>query len=138
HLDAIVAIRGRPLDFLLKHDDPLFSEVPIVSAAMDLRQVNARKLPPNVTGTTLQVKYWPTVALALSLQPNTEQVAIVDGASPNDKALETLVRDELQGHEHELTFTYLSGLSMDALLARVSNLPPRTVLLFVSFAQDGE
>jgi signal transduction histidine kinase len=135
--DVIVAVRGRPLDFLLKHGDELFPGVPIVSAAMDLRQVNARKLPSHVTGTYLQVKYWPTVALALTLQPQTEQVAIVIGASPNDRALEALVRDEFREHGGRLRFTYLAGMPLDALLQQVSTLPPRTVVLFVALAQDG-
>ena len=135
--DVVVAVRGRPLDFLLKHGNELFREVPIVSAAMDLRQVNARKLPTNATGSSLQVRYWPTLALARALQPETEQVVVVLGASANDRALEALVRDELREHEHELKFTYLTGLPIDELLGRVSNLPPLAVILFASFAQDG-
>src|SRR5437867_1063060 len=104
---------------------------------MDLRQVNARKLPATVTGKSLQVRYWPTLALVQALQPETEQVVIVLGASANDRALEALVRDELREHEHELKFTYLTGLPIDDLLERVSNLPTRTVILFASLAQDG-
>jgi len=53
---VIVAVRGRPLDFLLKQGNELFREAPIVSAAMELRQVNARKLPANITGNSRQVK----------------------------------------------------------------------------------
>jgi signal transduction histidine kinase len=60
----------------------------------------------------------------------------VTGASPNDRALEALVRDELERHSGTLTFTYLSGLSVDDTVQRVSHLPARTALLFVSFAQD--
>src|SRR6266404_3024118 len=47
--DVIVAVRDRPLDFLLKPGGDLFPGVPIVSAAMDLRQVKSRKLPATVT-----------------------------------------------------------------------------------------
>lgn len=136
--DVIVAVRGRPLDFLLKPGDELFTDIPIVSSAMDVRQVNTRKLPPIVTGTFLEIKYWPTLALALALQPETEQAVVVIGASANDQALEALVRDELREHRERLKFTYLVGLRTDDLLQRVSKLPPRTVILFVSFAQDGE
>ena len=135
--DVIVAVRGRTLDFLLKPGNELFSEVPVVSAGMDLRQVNARKLPAKVTGKSLQVRYWPTLALARALQPETEQVAVILGASANDRALEALVRDELREHEQELKFTYMTGLATDDLLQRVGHLPPRTVILFVSLAQDG-
>src|SRR5207249_2060462 len=89
----------------------------------------ARKLPAKVTGKSLQVRYWPTLALALALQPETERVVIVLGASANDRALEALVRDELREHEHDLKLTYLTGLPIDDLLERVSNLPTRTVML---------
>jgi signal transduction histidine kinase len=136
--DVIVAVRGRPLDFLLKHGVELFPGVPIVSSAMDPRQVKARKLPPNVTGTSLQVKYWPTLELALALQPQTEQAVVVLGASPNDQVLEALIRDELREHESRLRITYLAGLRLDALTRRLGDLPPRTVVLFASFAQDGD
>jgi signal transduction histidine kinase len=136
--DAIVAVRGGPLDFLLNDGDELFPGVPIVSAGMDMRQVQARRLPPHVGGTTLQVRYWPTIALAMALQPDLEQVAVLTGASPNDKALEALVRDELRDHEQQLTFTYLAGLPLAAALERVSHLPERAALLFVTFARDSE
>ena len=65
-------------------------------------------------------------------------MAVVTGASPNDRALETLVRDELTRHVGALTFTYISGLSVEETVQRVSHLPARTALLFVSFAQDSQ
>jgi signal transduction histidine kinase len=134
--DAIIAIRGRPLDFLLMDGDRLFPGVPILSAGMALQQLRARSLPPDVTGTALKVEYWPTLMLARTLQPEIDHVAVVTGASPNDRALEALVRDELTQHRDGLTFTYISGLSLEETIQRVSHLPPRTALLFVSFAQD--
>jgi signal transduction histidine kinase len=136
--DVIVAIRGRTLDFLLQHGDELFPGVPIVSSAMDLRQIRARKLPPNVTGKSLEVRYWPTLALALTLQPDAEQAVVILGASPNDRALEALVRDELREHGEQLKFTYLAGLPIESLLRQISHLPRRSIVLFVGFAQDGE
>jgi signal transduction histidine kinase len=135
--DAIVAVRGRALDFLLNDGDPLFPDVPIVSSGMDARQIKARSLPPNVTGASLQVRYWPTLALARTLDPRTERAVVVIGASPNDRALEALVREELREHEEELPQSFLVGLPLDELLRRLAALPERTIVLFVSFAQDG-
>src|SRR6266850_2316225 len=136
--DVVVAVRGRALDFLLKAGHELFPGVPLVSCGMDLRQINARKLPPTVTGISLEVTYWPTVALALTLQPDTEEVVFVHGASASDHALEALVRDELHDHAQRVKCTYLSGLSIDELLQKLSSLPSRTVIQFVSFAQDSQ
>jgi ABC-type uncharacterized transport system substrate-binding protein len=134
--DVIIAVRGRALDFLLKPGDELFPGVPVVSSAMDMRQVKERTLPSNVTGRTLQVRYWPTIALAVAMQPEIEQMIIVSGASPNDRALESLVRDELAQHAHHLKIMYLAGLSIDELTRQVANLPHHTAILFVCFAQD--
>jgi signal transduction histidine kinase len=136
--DVILAVRGRPLEFLLMDGEPLFPGTPIVSAGMAPQQLRARALPPEVTGTTLNVEYWPTLMLARTLQPEIDHVAVVTGASPNDRALEALVRDELMRHVGALTFTYISGLSVEDTIQRVSHLPSRTALLFVSFAQDSQ
>ena len=135
--DVIVAVRGRPLDFLLKNGEALFPGVPIVSSGMEMRQVLARKLPLQVTGTAIQYRFWLTIELALQVQPETVEFAIVTGGSPNDLALEALVREELQGHRGPVKFSYLARLPIDELLQRVSTLPPRSALLFVSCAQDG-
>lgn len=136
--DVIVAVRGRPLDFLLADGDALFPGTPIVSSGMDTRQVSARKLPPHITGATLNVTYWPTLTLARMLQPELNHVAVLTGSSPNDQALEALVREEFKEYGDQLRFTYLSGLSLEAAVREVSHLPSRSALLFVSFAQDRE
>jgi signal transduction histidine kinase len=136
--DVIIAIRGRSLDFLIQHGDDLFPRVPLVSSAMDMRQIQARKLPAQVTGNTLKVRYEPSVRLALKLMPDTKEIYVILGASPNDRALEALVRDEFGRIESPVRFTYLAGLSIESLLKRVAELPPRSAVLFASFAQDGD
>src|SRR5439155_17860522 len=127
--EVIIAVRSRSLDFLLKYGDELFAGVPIVSTGMDIRQVRARILPPRVTVSTLRVTDQPTLALALALKPETENVAVVLGASPNDRALEALIRDELSNVAHPIKFTYFAGLPLDELLRKVANLPSKSVVL---------
>ena len=135
--EVIIAVRSRSLDFLLKYGDELFPGVPIVSTGMDIRQVRVRNLPPRVAVNALRVTYQPTLALALALKPETENVAVVLGASPNDRALEALVRDEFTKVAPPMKFTYFVGLPLDELLRKVANLPSKSVVLFVSMAQDG-
>jgi signal transduction histidine kinase len=138
HPDVIIAVRSRSLDFLLKYRDELFAGVPIVSTGMDLREVQARTLPPRITVNALRITYRPTLAMALALKPETENVALVLGASPNDHTLEALVRDEFaRVAPPPLKFTYFAGLPLDELLRKVATLPPKSVVLFVSMEQDG-
>jgi signal transduction histidine kinase len=137
HPDVIIAVRSRSLDFLLKYGDELFAGVPIVSTGMDIRQVQARTLPSRVVVNALRVTYRPTLAIALALKPKTENVAVVLGASPNDQALEALVRDEFAKIAPPMKFTYFAGLPLAELLRKLANLPSKSVILFVSMAQDG-
>lgn len=136
--DLIVTVRPRPLDFVLREGDELFTSAPIVSTGMDARQITARALPPRVTGLVNDIKYWPTIELALALQPQTNHVVIVCGSSPNDDALRALIRDELGQHQRRVKFTFLTGLSLAGLLQRVGSLPPRTIVLFASFTKDAD
>lgn len=136
--DLIVTVRLRPLDFVLREGDELFTSAPIVSTGMDVRQIKARALPPRVTGLVNNIEYWPTIELALALQPQTNHVVIVCGSSPNDDALRALIRDELHQHQGRVKFSFLTGLSLADLLQRVGSLPPRTIVLFASFTKDAD
>lgn len=48
------------------------------------------------------------------------------------------MQDELREHGKQLKITYLAGLPIDALLRQIGHLPRRSIVLFVSFAQDAE
>jgi hypothetical protein len=65
----------------------------------------------------------PTLEVALRLQPETRNVFVVGGASTFDRYLETFERRDLQPFEGRVAINYLFGLSMDALLKRLSSLP---------------
>jgi signal transduction histidine kinase len=134
--DAIIAVGRRTLDYLLKYGDELFPATPIISVGMDIRQVQARKLPPRVTGRAVRIAYGPTRSLALALKPGTENVAVIIGASPGERELEKVVRKEFAGQPHAPAFRYFVGLPLDDLLKQVATLPPKTVILFVSYFQD--
>src|SRR5215217_1399355 len=135
--DLIIAVMEPALDFLLRHAGKLFPGVPIVFASIDASTIQGKTLPANVTGVLLKRTYSPTLEVALRLQPDTRNVFVVGGASEFDRFLQPLVRRDLQPFEGRLQLEYLFGLSMDALLARLSNLPRHSIILHVSMLTDG-
>jgi signal transduction histidine kinase len=50
--------------------------------------------------------------------------------------LQTLIRRDLRPFEDRLAITYLFDMTMDALLTRVSSLPPHSVVLYISMLTD--
>ena len=77
-----------------------------------------------------------TLDVALQLQPGTRQVLVVNGASPFNKVMEDLIRKSLQSYENKLQITYLSGLPMPELLARLMHTPDHTIILYGALSID--
>jgi ABC-type uncharacterized transport system substrate-binding protein len=125
------------LDFLLASGDPIFPGTPIVFCGVDRIQLGTRSLPPNLYGVLIKREFAPTLELVLRLHPKTENVVVVSGTSEFDTTLLAQAQKEFRSYEKRVSFTYLSELSLQRLLATLSRLPPRDVVLFLSMFQDG-
>ena len=75
--------------------------------------------------------YAKTLDLALKWHPGTKQLFVVSGTLNHDKAVESIVRDDLRPYEGALTITYLTDLAPDELAARIRTLPNHSVILYV-------
>jgi signal transduction histidine kinase len=85
----------------------------------------------------LDINMHGTLDLALALQPDVTQVFVVAGGSDFDRFYEDVARSQFQQYANRLTFTYLSGLAMDALEERLAHLPERSIVYFLMFTSDG-
>jgi pentose-5-phosphate-3-epimerase len=90
-----------------------------------------------VYGVLIKREFTPTLELILRLHPKTENVVVVSGTSEFDTQLLAEAQREFRSYENRVSFTYLSELPLEQLLARLSQLPPRDVVLFMSVFQDG-
>jgi hypothetical protein len=63
---------------------------------------------------------------------------VVAGTSEFDTRALNEARKEFRAYEDRVAFTYLIKLPLRQLLAEVSNLPPRTIVLFTTLFQDGK
>lgn len=91
----------------------------------------------NSTGITLGINIHGSLDLALALQPDLAQVFVVAGASDFDRYYEDVARRQFQPYTNRLTFTYLSGLAMDALVEQIAQLPERSIVYFLMLTTDG-
>ena len=136
-VDLVIAGLSAGLDFAVKFREELFPGVPIVFAAVDEREVRARRLPPDVIGVPIRMDLTRTFDLALRLHPDTRRVYVVVGSSPFDAEWEAEARRTFRAHEDWLEFVYLTGLPMDELLGRVADLPQQSLVYFLHVHQDG-
>ena len=136
-IDVAVAIMAPALDFLLAYGDLIFPGTPIVFCGLDRMQLRKRSLPSNVYGALVRREFGPTVELALRIHPDTKRFVVIGGTSKFDKKILAQAQDQFLSYQNRVTFTYLSELPLDQLLARVSQLSPGDIVLFLTLFQDG-
>jgi PAS domain S-box-containing protein len=129
-LDVIISGVSETLDFLFKYRHELFPAVPIVFAT-ERPVAEAVRIGAGAAGFTFGNAYAKTLNLALKWHPGTEQLFVVSGTLNHDKAVESIVRDDLRQYESVVTITYLTDLAPDELTARIRTLPKNSVILYV-------
>jgi signal transduction histidine kinase len=136
--DLIFALGSGSLEFLLKHQDEIFSNTPKIFVHTTNRQLDGLDLSQNVTGVQGRIELKPALDLALSLQPGTRRVVVVTGNSTQDKLWERVARDEFEGDEDKLEFNYLTNVTIEELRKKLASQSPNTIVLFLNFLLDAE
>jgi signal transduction histidine kinase len=133
----IVAVMEPSLDFLMQHGAALFAGVPIVFCGADPADMQRKTLRENVTGVLVERDFAPTLEIALRLQPDTREVFVVGGTSRFDQQMQALARGHLAPFETRARITWLTGLPMAELLKKLSELPARSVVYYLTLFADG-
>jgi PAS domain S-box-containing protein len=136
NINLVLTLGAPALRFLLKHEPVLFPGIPKVYYFHDESEQEAHILWPQVTGVWADPEVNKTLDFALSLQSDTENVFVVSGSSAQDQFLKNETQRQLRPYEQRLHFTYVTDLTLDELRQRVAALPPKSVVVFVSFFVD--
>jgi signal transduction histidine kinase len=136
-IEAVVAVMGPALDFLLDDDDSVFPAIPIIFCGLSREELGERALPKRVTGVLLKRAIAPTIDLALGVHPDTERIAFVAGSSPFDARVVAEAKAQLAGYESRVAITYLVGQPLPVLQTSLARLPAKTVVMLGPIFQDG-
>jgi two-component system sensor kinase FixL len=132
----VFAVGPAPLSFLLRNRQALFPGVPVVFSGARPGDLDQPSLPPRVTGVWRPVTVAATLDAALALQPQTEEVVVIAGASPGDRAMLQDTRAALAPYASRLRLRYLTDHALADILTEVAALPPRTIVLYQSLQRD--
>ena len=132
-VDLVVVIGALAIDFVSRHRNDVFSDTPVVFYSLSPL---ASRLA-NSTGLLNPLRFGRSIELALALQPDLQQVYVVNGRGADDKRYESQARAEFRSFERRVEFTYLSGLTMRDLEQRLRALPPHSAVYYVAVREDG-
>lgn len=141
-LDLIIPVSYSALNFLFAGGKDLFPGVPTVALfnerRADVVTASEERLPVRreLTGVLGRDEPAATLDLALTMQPETERVAVILGSSDVEKYWLQQLQNEFSHYSKKVKLDYLTGLSMAEIAKRVSALPPHTIIFFSFFFED--
>jgi signal transduction histidine kinase len=135
-IGAIIAIGPASFCFAIGARVDLWPGVPIVFAMMDKPTFDQMTLPPDVTGTLMDLNFADMVMVARAITPNLKSVAIV-GDHFRHQTVFKHYQEEIPGATKDLSVIDLMGLPMTELRERIARLPDDTVILYLAVYSDG-
>ena len=136
-IDLVITTGPQALNFVMDRRATLFPKAPFLFSVISDDAAKLQNLPKDISGIISRVDPTQTLALALRLQPDANQVVVVSGASNFDTRWDQKARSKFRTYESRLKFSYLSGLPMPKLLYELGRLPPNTIVIYLSMFQDG-
>ncbi len=135
-LDLVVAISSPAIRFVQQHRQQLFRSVPAVFMGVEQRRVPPAALTKHDALVVTAVDFNLIVENILKVLPNTKNIAVVLGNSPNEQYWLEQLRAEFKPLENRIAFTWLNELSFEEMLKRVAALPPNTAIFFALLSVD--
>jgi PAS domain S-box-containing protein len=136
-VDLVITWLSPALDFAIEHRQEIFPGVPIVYSTVEEREIQARKLPPDVVGVPVNLDIAGTLDVALRLHPRTERIFVVAGTAKFDEYWLAEARKAFRPYAKERDFVYLTGLPMPDLLNKVAHLPEQSIVYYLCVFRDG-
>jgi PAS domain S-box-containing protein len=134
-IDVIITLYPEALEFLLKDCREIFPDAPIVALYM-APSFQLPKTDRRIIQHVFRGDMRGTLEIALKLVSKAKRVYVVGGVHSLDKKNEAQARQDFKKWEGQLTFRYLSDMSLEEMLATVSSAPPETIIFYMAMTGD--
>src|SRR5215467_3618991 len=132
----IIAAGSASLKFIGELDEGILRDTPIIFCTILGEIPKHLNRDMHFTGVLGKLRPEDTLNAALRLLPGTRHVVVVGGIGPFDASWEAIAKQSFHSYESKLEFTYLTDLTMPALLERLRHLPPNTIVYHTALTQD--
>ena len=135
HIDVVVTVQQPALNFLLNEGKDIAQGAPAVTVQAPIPPadlVGHRRLISQLARFDIK----GTLERALELFPDTRRVVFVSGSSEADRRMAAEAESVVAPWKVKLEVEYTSDVSLDAMLKRVSNLHPYSIIIFTQYNRD--
>jgi signal transduction histidine kinase len=135
-LDLVITIGGPAANFFQKNRQRISPGAPLLLTAVEERRVALGGVGPNDVSVAVRVDLAGSIENIIKVLPSVTNIAVVVGASPNEKYWAGQLRDAVKVYADRLTFTWFSDLSFEDMLKRAAALPPRSAIYYGLLSVD--
>ena len=136
-IGVIVTVGSGALAHVLRFRAELWPDVPVVFAMVADSIAAQMKLPANVTGLTVKLRFSDMLSVARMVVPNLKRLAIL-GDPLSTQVVFRHFQEEIPAIAAGLEIIDLTGMPMRELRKRISALPDQTAIIYTSIYSDGE
>jgi signal transduction histidine kinase len=129
-VDLIVAIGAPSANFVQRYRQRLFPETPMILTAVEQRRIQFVKLTENDTVVAVAHDFPAAFENILRVLPLTKTIAIVNGASPNEKFWLNEMRRELAPLAGRVELKWYDERSFEEILIDAARLPPYSAIFW--------
>jgi signal transduction histidine kinase len=136
-IDVVVAVGRAASDFASRHASGVWPAPAAVLLVEDFFGESNLSTRRRTAIVPMRFDFLQTAEAALSLVPETRQIILLGGATPNDQRYLRHARAALAPLGKRVTITELSGLSFEKILVHARQLPADSLVLALTFFADG-
>jgi len=136
--DVIVSIGAPAANFVQRYRDRLFTSTPMVLTTLEQRRVQYVKLTQNDAVVPIRINYKACLENILRVLPDTKNVAVVNGTSPNERFWSDAIRKEATPLADRVELTFWDNLSFEDILKEAARLPPHSAILWEGMNVDAQ
>jgi signal transduction histidine kinase len=138
HFDAVVALGGAAMQFMLDHPDVIRPDLPVILSDISRNTFASMKLPPNVIGVISEFSPEKTLDLAERLQPGAGRLVVIGGTDKVDRRWLGTVRKIVAARNSKRETVFWDNLAYDVMVAEAARLPADNIVLLLSLFADGQ
>ena len=135
--DIIVGVGAPAAVFVQQHRQQIFPKAPMVFTGLEQRRIDAAALTELDTVVAVKHDFAAAINNILRVLPDTKNVMVVNGYSPNERFWLEEIRREVRPLESRVAFTWTSHLSFEEILKLASELPPHSAIFWHTLYVDG-
>ncbi len=134
--DLIVSLGAPAAQFVQRHRERIFPGTPMVFTAVEQRRIGVPALTEYDTVIAVAHDFPAFFENILRVLPDTKNIMVITGNSPNDQFWEGEIRKKSKPFESRTRFIWTGDLSFEEILKRASELPPHSAIYWHSMLVD--